>query len=423
MQQLEELTSAIERLTVAGSFKMASDLLTDWSRSFTGCQAAILRLLVEGDSGAWLGACAVDGASSAFARDESVVGVSECLCGRIASGHTEAGLPFFTPGGSFVWGRMNTIGRDFSSDQTGNMRGRCTAEGYESVAIFPVKARGQVVGSLHLADPQPDLFAESAIVVESVCRLAGDILIGHQASEQERSLLDTIQSALLPTQPPPVKGLSIGVSFGSATEMARLGGDFYDVIDLGAEGVLLVVGDVSGKGLEAAGIAARARYALETQAGETADPARVMEAANSTLLRQLPPGRFVTAIACLIEPESGMVRLCLAGHPSPLRFENGKSVEIDAPHNPPLGVFPDAHFLDVSGTLRKGDMLVVYTDGVSDSRCGVGQFGVEGIVSTVKTIHDDNPERIASAVCAAATEFHDSSFPADDRLVMAVRVN
>ena len=423
MQQLEELTSVIERLAAATTFKMATDLLTDWSRGFTGCQAAMLRLLVDGDEDRWLGSCVVDGASASFARAEALVGASECMCGRVTAGNVDAALPFFTSGGSFRWGRMSTIFGDFSADQIGLSRGRCVNERYESVAIFPLKASGCIVGSLHLADHRPDWFAETATVVEAVCRLAGDILLRHRASERDSSLLDMIQSALLPAQPPDVEGLSIGVSFESATEMARLGGDFYDVFDLGDGGVLLLVGDVSGKGLEAAGIATRTRYALEAQARETPDPALFMQAANSTLIRQLPRDRFVTAVACLVQPRTGLVKVCLAGHPSPLHFNNGSSAEIEAPHNPPLGVFAEARFEETTESLARGDILLVYTDGVADSRRSSGDFGINGISTAVGTIADHDPEQIADTVCSAATGYHDPSLPGDDRLVMAVRLN
>ncbi len=423
MQQLEELTSVIERLSTAATFKMSTDLLTDWSRAFTGCQAASLRLLVDGDGESWLGSCSVDGASSSFARDEALFGASECMCGRVTAGSTDTTLPFFTPGGSFCWGRMSTLCGDFSAGQLGFTRGRCITERYESLAIFPLKAGGGIVGSLHLADLRPDWFAETVAVVESVCRLAGDILLRHRASERDSSLLDLIQSALLPGRPPKVEGLSIGVSFGSATEMARMGGDFYDVLDFGRKGVLVLVGDVSGKGLEAAGIAARTRFALGAEAGKNPDPARFMKAANKILIRQLALGRFVTAAVCLVEPRTGVVKVCLAGHPPPLRFNNGTSAEIDAPHNPPLGVFADAQFDEAVEIFAQGDVLLLYTDGVAEFRRGPRQFGVEGITTAVESIPDRDPERIAHAVRAAATDYHDSALPADDRLVMAVRLN
>jgi serine phosphatase RsbU (regulator of sigma subunit) len=318
---------------------------------------------------------------------------------------------------------MSTLRRDFPANLTGDLRGRCVAENYESVGIFPLRSRGHVVGSLHLADHRPDFFSETADVIESVCRLAGDILVRHNIEERDRTLLDGIQSALMPTLPEKLDGLSIGVSFGSATEMARLGGDFYDVIDLGDLGVLFLVGDVSGKGLEAAGIATRTRYELGASATANADPAGFMHRANRSLMRQLPPERFVTAAACLVQPKSGLVKVCLAGHPSPLHFNYRGNAEIDAPHNPPLGVFPDIEFKQMVEKFHRGDVLLVYTDGVTDSRRGAKEFGVAGISSAVDTISDHDPGRIAGVVRTAATEYHDARLPADDRLVLAVRLD
>jgi serine phosphatase RsbU (regulator of sigma subunit) len=423
MQPLQELTSAIERLGRAASFEAASDALVAWAREYSGCRAAILRMLVESDQEQWLGGCAASGATESFIRDETLIPITDSICGRVTAGNTDPALPFFTPGGSFNWGRMGTLLTDFSAEAIGTTRGRCIVERYESVGIFPLRADGRVVGSLHLGDSRPDLFADTGEVIETVCRLAGSVLIRHKTSERDRLLLDKIQSALIPTVPTDLGGLSVGVSFGSATEMARLGGDFYDVIDLGASGILFLVGDVSGKGLEAAGIATRARYTLEARATEKTDPAAFMHTANEALLKFLPRQRFVTAVACLIEPWSGLAKVCLAGHPPPLHFNDRGSGEISAPHNPPLGVFPDVPFQQAVETFQHGDVLVVYTDGVADSRRNAGEFGIEGISSAVNTISDHDPGRIASVVCSAATEYHDATLPADDRLVMAVRIN
>jgi serine phosphatase RsbU (regulator of sigma subunit) len=423
MQPLRELTFVIERLTLAASFEAASGALISWARDFSGCQGAILRMVVEDEARTWLGGCASAGASDSFVRDETLVPLSDCLCGRVTSGNTDSKLPFFSAEGSFSWGRMSTLSQEFPTNLTGNMRGRCVEENYESVGIFPLRARGRVVGSLHLADHRPGLFSETAEVIESVCRLAGDILVRYKTEERDMKLLDNIQSALMPTLPDKLDGLSVGVSFGSATKMALLGGDFYDVIDLGDPGVLFLVGDVSGKGLEAAGIATRTRYELGASANANADPAGFMHAANRSLMRQLSPERFVTAAACLVQPKSGLVKVCLAGHPSPLHFNHRGNAEIDAPHNPPLGVFPDIEFKQTVEMFEQGDVLLVYTDGVTDSRRSAKEFGVAGISSAVDTIADHDPGRIASAVRTAATEYHDASLPADDRLVMAVRLN
>lgn len=422
MDALRELTAVIESLDRAGSFAEVADRLTAWARAFSGCETALLRLLEGGEGGAWLAGCSAEGHSVAFMRDEAVVGHADCLCGRVASGVTDASLPFYTAGGSFCWGRASTLADDFAGETLGPLRGRCMEEGYESVAIFPIRAGDRVIGSLHLADRRPDWFAESAEVIEAVCRLAGTILIAHRERDRERALLDTIQSALMPPEPPAIEGLEIGVSFGSATELARLGGDFYDVLDLGGPAALVLVGDVSGKGIEAAGIAAKARYAIDAQAGVEPDPPVFMGAANEVLTRSLPGGRFVTAAACLIDRDTGAVTTCLAGHPSPLKISRTAEVELGAPHNPPLGLFLGLRFGAVREGLGSEDVLLVYTDGVSDSRKGGESFGPEGIARTARIASLDDPREIARSVYEGAQVFHDPSLPSDDRLVVAVRL-
>jgi serine phosphatase RsbU (regulator of sigma subunit) len=421
MNDLQELTAVIEDLNQAGSFRDAAEHLTRWARTFTGCQSAILRLLQEDGGVPWLAGCVVDGADDAFARDETVVQGAECICGRVATGAVDTSLPFYTEGGSFTWGRIGTLAQDFTCDQLGRLRGRCMEELYESLAVFPLRAGSRMVGSLHLADKRPDRFVRSSEVVEAACRLAGHTLVRHKTREQEQAVLETIETALLPAVPPAVDGLDIGVCFTSATELAHVGGDFYDVLDLGEAGVLVLVGDVSGKGVDAAGLAARARYTIEAQADIASDLGAFMGAASEALTRQLPSGRFVTAVACLIDRQSGVVSTCSAGHPPPLLVTSSGAVELNAPHNPPLGIFPGRRFAAASQDLPAGDLLLIYTDGVTDSRRGDSFFGQDGVARTVKAMPGRDPQQIACSVCAASNDFHQSSLPGDDRLVVVVR--
>jgi serine phosphatase RsbU (regulator of sigma subunit) len=423
MRQLDELTAIVERLNQTGSFKDAADLLTEWAREFTGCDAAALRLLLDGEGEDWLGGCSIQGASEAWTRDETVIGSTECLCGRVTNGSVDTNLPFFTEGGAFRWGRVSTLARRFSADDLGDIRGRCISEAYESVAIVPVRGEGRIIGSLHLADSRPDRFDEHMEVLESVCRLAGDTLLRYRDSERDHTLFDRIQAALLPARPPRLEAARIGVDFRSATETARLGGDFYDVIDLDEAGILVLVGDVCGNGIEAAGLATRARYTLEARARTVTGLASLMDSANTALLRVTPPDRFITVAACLIEPHEMRVRVCLAGHPPPLLLSHTGCEELRAPHNPPLGVLADARFEESAAALSPGDVLVVYTDGVTESRRTDTEFGTEGICTALQSVEGRDPQKMAAAVCSAATDHHDEALPADDRLVMAIRLD
>lgn len=432
MNTLRELTALMESLGRAKSFSEAADRLTSWARQFAGCQAALLRLWEGQDGNVWLAGCASEGHAAAFVRDETVVGHSDCLCGRVASGQIDPSLPFFTHGGSFCWGHFGTLTQDFGDETVGALRGRCLDENYESVAIFPLRMDERIIGSLHLADPRPNHFQDSVEIIEAACRMVGPLLLSHLDRHREHAILEAIQAALMPAQPPAVAGVEIGVSFGSATELARLGGDFYDVLDLGAPGVLILAGDVAGKGVEAAGIAARARYVIDAQAGLDPRPVVFMERANRALALSLPPGRFVTVAACLVQPTTGKVTTCLAGHPAPLLLAASPSMatdppessgrEVEAPHNPPLGVFAEREFASAEEYLQPGQVLLIYTDGVSESRRGSEVFGLNRIIEAARATPSQDPEQIARSVHKSALAFHDPALPDDDRLVIAVRL-
>jgi GAF domain-containing protein len=160
MDDLQKLAEIVERVAYALTFDEAAETLTDWAREFTGCDAAMLRLVEpEGRAGAWIPAVVHRGLSGRFLQDEALIGAEECMCGRVCSGQGDPRLPFFTPGGAFVWGRVQGIAEEFPPEALGNVRGRCILEGYDSIAIFPLLGENGPVGSLHLADFASEKFS------------------------------------------------------------------------------------------------------------------------------------------------------------------------------------------------------------------------------------------------------------------------
>ncbi|MCX8032468.1 MAG: SpoIIE family protein phosphatase [Thermoleophilia bacterium] len=418
---IDELAQVLEDIQNADSFRAAAHRLTSWARAFTGCQGAVLRLLAD-DGNTWLAACALDGHSPSFVRDEVLVHTTECICGHVAIGAFDSSLPFLTPNGSFVCESLSTFPGSRAADELRTLRGRCLQEGYESLAVIPVKARGKPIGSLHLADSRPHAFDERITVVESVCRLAGHELLRHRSRERDQVLLETIGLSLLPASVPEAPGLEAGVAIVSATELAKAGGDFYDVYDLGAAGVLLVVGDVSGRGLEALGIATQVRYTIQAQVTANRRPAQVLGQANQLLVKILPERRFVTIALCLVDPTRRSVTVCLAGHPPPVVAHRGGARQLGDKPNGPLGVFEDLTFSESSHRLEPGETLILYTDGVTEARKANKLFGLEGLCAVAQSVADRHPQEVADSVCHASLEFHDPQLPADDRLVLAVRL-
>ena len=425
MDAIENLAVVVEGLERSTSFAQAADYLVRWAAETTGGRAAFLRLLHEGDTGdaRWAPVYASCGIDESFLRDETMIGADECLCGRVIQGHFDPSQPFATAGGSFVWHRMQTLRDEFSLESLGCMRGRCIQEGYESVAIFPLLADGRTVGALHVADMKTVADDSTTLLVETTCRVAGGMLQRYRRQEREHSVLHIIQSALLSPTPLRIPGLEIGVSFQSATDMADIGGDFYDILDLGTAGTLLFVGDYSGKGIEAAGMATRVRFTLANLALSQPTLAELLTSANRVLTHILPADTFVTLAACRLSPDGETVSTALAGHPPPLVLRRGAEPaieEVQAPPRPPLGVFDDASYTTVDTRLA-GDVLLLYTDGISEARRGRELLGTAGIERVWRGQEHTDLGELAEAICQESARFDDPSRGQDDRLTLAVR--
>lgn len=346
------------------------------------------------------------------------------MCGRICRGCPDLDFPFFTAGGSFAWGDVQTIGRDYPVEALGDIRGRCIHEGFESVAIVPlVGQEGSPVGCLHLADFAHGKFTDHLDALEELGRLSGPLLERFPAEQREASVIKAVETALMPEEVEEAPGLDVAVSFTSATETARLGGDFYDVIELENGGTILVVGDYAGKGIGAAGMAARARYAIAAAATACGggDLDTVLATAEAALRGSLPKGAFVTVAVCRYSPD-GKLEAAVAGHPAPLLLEpGGDTEEMVLPANRPVGNFRETRFQARSAGLPPDHTLLLYTDGIVESRREGRFFGVEGIAEHWRAAPGMELGDLTAGLCRESSEFDEEGRPGDDRLALAAR--
>lgn len=416
------VSDLVEQISAASSFTEAAQLLVGWARDLTGCQAAMLRFREEDPPGdGWIPALVESGFGCRFLRDEVLIGAEECLCGRVCRGCLDGRFPFFTPGGSFSCGRMQSVADEYPVASLGAIRGRCITEGFESVGIYPIIGEGSPIGCLHLADDTPHKLDPYLETIERACRECGSLLLRFSRGDRRSALIKAVEDVLMPTEPAPVGGLDISVSYTSATEEAHLGGDFYDVLESGDGRTLLIVGDYSGKGIGAAGMAARARYALATCAQAAASLTELLRNAEAMLGNTIPPGRFVTVVLTAYSPE-GRLELVSAGHPDPLLMEkSGSSRELEVPHNPPLAAFDETMYRVGEGALTEEQTLLLYTDGVTESRRGGRLFGIEGIAEFLQDARDLPLDDLTAGLCRTSAEFHAPELAGDDRLVLAAR--
>jgi serine phosphatase RsbU (regulator of sigma subunit) len=192
----------------------------------------------------------------------------------------------------------------------------------------------------------------------------------YRASEQTAL---TLQQSLLPTDLPDLPSCELAIRFAPAGAGDLVGGDFYDVFAVGADRWAVVIGDVCGKGPQAAAITAMARWTLRSFATDASPPADVLRRLNDAMLRQGLEGRFITLAYALLEvrPDDARVAVACAGHPPAILVSpRGEPERVDA-FGDLLGVWPDIRLRQVELELRPGEALVLYTDGVTDQGPGV----------------------------------------------------
>jgi GAF domain-containing protein len=203
--------------------------------------------------------------------------------------------------------------------------------------------------------------------------------------ERQRSVARSLQQGLLMIEVPDVEGLQIGTVYEPADAEADVGGDFYDVIDLPDGKVGLVVGDVSGKGAEAAAQTAMVKYMLRAFAIRNAAPGSVLFHLNNALARDLAEDRFITLVYATFDPATRTLSLSVAGHPPPMIYRRSDdSVEEVLPPGSILGAFEDQNFEVESFEMDTDDIFLAYTDGLTETRDGDELYGIDRVIESFK---------------------------------------
>ena len=247
-----------------------------------------------------------------------------------------------------------------------------------AAAVMPLVARGRMLGTISFFRGRPFRAGELALLEDLAGRAALAFDNARLYDERAR-VARTLRRSLMPAALPAIPGLDLGSYFRPMGAGSEVGGDFYDVFsDRGS--FWLVVGDVCGKGAEAAVLTGFLRHTAVAYAREGAGPASVLARVNHAMLKQDFDGRFATAILARLAPrESGMqVTLATAGHPAALvaRAEGG-GVEEFGVYGTLLGVFSDPSISESTTILGRGDSMTLYTDGLTEARAPEHVLAVE----------------------------------------------
>lgn len=310
--------------------------------------------------------------------------------------------------------------------------------GIGSVMAVPLVSRGRVLGALTLGDEVGRRSTEEDLALaEQLAARAAQAIDNARLFHERTTVARTLQRSLLPPALPPVAGLELASRYVPVGEGLEVGGDFYDAF-VGPDRVVLVVGDVQGKGVEAATVTGLARHTLRSVGYEGTPPSVMLTHLNEVLLRTAeetreagsPVGspamlepRFCTAAVVVLERRGDGFwgSVCCGGHPAPLVLRADGRVETCGRMGTVLGVVETPALSDAEVTLEPGDALVCFTDGVTERREGTRFLDDEGLVAVLRAARGRSADDIAGAIEDAVLTFSDAA-PRDDLAVLVAAV-
>jgi serine phosphatase RsbU (regulator of sigma subunit) len=321
--------------------------------------------------------------------------------------------------------------RDARLDQDFGTRFSIVAQEIRSILAVPLQTDERVIGLLYLDSPNfvREFTAEDLNLVTVMANIAA-IRIEHarlMEQEQARKLMAReldraaeIQRRLLPSEAPEIPGFDLA---GYNAPCRTVGGDYYDFLTYADGGVALFIGDVSGKGLGAAllmsSLQARVHVLFEDRGSVAAQISRL----NRSVAANCPGNCFITLFAAVLDPATGDLVYCNAGHNPPLLVRSSDEVELLPATGLPLGINRDAAYEQNSCRLEHSDVLVLFSDGVTEA-CAPetdDEFGEQRLISVIRENRNYPAASLIEAVNAELFSFTSGTAAADDITLVIAR--
>lgn len=255
-----------------------------------------------------------------------------------------------------------------------------------ALLAVPLAVEDRVTGVLQVGTGRERRFSDDD---QRLLQLAADRI--SQAIERTRlnerahKVAETLQRALLPSRLPEMPGIALAARYIAGGPATDVGGDWYDVVRLTDGRVMAVMGDVVGRGIPAAALMGQLRNAFRVYAQEHDEPAAILDRMN-VLLHQVGPGQMATAVVMVFDPAGGELRFAAAGHPPPVVLRpGGEAAFLERAPSVPLGVLPYGRYRVYEGVLAPGSGVLLYTDGLVESRGMPLSLGLEQLKASVST--------------------------------------
>jgi PAS domain S-box-containing protein len=294
--------------------------------------------------------------------------------------------------------------------------------GIRSAMIVPLEARGRAFGAITFASAESgrSFGREDLELAKELARRSATAIDNARLYEERSHIAKTLQNTLLPRRLPQIPGVEVATFYQPAGVTTEVGGDFFDVFEAGEHVWGVVVGDVCGKGVEAAALTGMARHTLRASALRQSSPRGALSDLNRVMLRE-DGERFCTVALGRIEANGEGIHLTVAcgGHPSPLVLRDSGGIETVGTAGSLLGVFEDVEIVNRDIQLVSGDAAVFFTDGLFDPRhpAALGEGGLRALVGGCAGLSaQETVDRIGEAVADPGGQ------APDDVCILVIRV-
>ncbi|HZB34648.1 MAG TPA: SpoIIE family protein phosphatase [Gaiellaceae bacterium] len=291
-----------------------------------------------------------------------------------------------------------------------------------SAAVVPIVASGEVIASLTLValDPAHTMDAETVETLRSLAAQAALAIDNARLYQQQAGFADAMQRSLLPATPPVLPGIEIGSVYESSAGL-DVGGDVFDYATLPDGRLAVVIGDVTGKGIDAAADMAMTKFVFRSLAREHPEPGDFLHAANEVVVEEVQEAKFVTLVYVTLDPETGELACASAGHPNPrLVRSDGAVVELAA-SGLALGIAADQDYPEARGRLEERSAVVLFTDGVIEARRDGDLYGHERLDRFLSEHRELSAAELARALVDDAKAFSGGDLVDDSAVVVVKR--
>lgn len=291
-----------------------------------------------------------------------------------------------------------------------------------TAAVLPLATPGEILGTLTLLslDPARPLDRETVDAAMTVGAQAALAIDNARLYQQQKDFSETMQRSLLPRELPAVEGLEVGHVYESSARV-DVGGDLYDFLTLDDGRLAVILGDVTGKGIEAAADMAMAKFSFRALARMHAEPEDFLTRTNEVIVDEIASGKFITMLYALVDPMRRTVSCASAGHPPAKVLRPDGTVVPLAGRGLALGIEPDQEYEAERAELEPGSTIVLYTDGVVEARREGTLYGEERLDKILVNGAVLGPQELAESILADCRSFAGGEL-GDDCAILCLRL-